>query len=49
MKGIYGICRSQTTRGIMMSRCIGPSLLLLDVEGFDGREKGQVFDIFVVL
>jgi len=33
--------RSQTTKGIMMSRCIGPSLLVLDVEGFDGRERGQ--------
>ncbi|CAM0878743.1 unnamed protein product [Alopecurus aequalis] len=33
--------RCQTTRGIMMSRCIGPSLILLDVQGFDGREKGQ--------
>ncbi|CAM0878769.1 unnamed protein product [Alopecurus aequalis] len=33
--------RSQTTRGIMISRCIAPSLVLMDVEGFDGREKGQ--------
>jgi len=38
--------RNQTTRGIMISRCIGPSLLLLDVEGFDGREKGEVFYVF---
>jgi GTPase SAR1 family protein len=32
---------SQTSRGIMMSRCIRPSLVLLDVEGFDGKEKGE--------
>jgi hypothetical protein len=27
----------------MMARCIRPSLVLLDVEGFDGKEKGEVF------
>jgi len=32
---------SQSTVGIMMSRCIEPSLLLLDVEGFGGRENEQ--------
>uniref|UniRef100_A0ACD5TRE0 Uncharacterized protein n=1 Tax=Avena sativa TaxID=4498 RepID=A0ACD5TRE0_AVESA len=35
--------RSRTTRGIMMSRCIGPSLLLLDFEGFDGTEQDSFF------
>lgn len=33
--------RTQTTKGILMSRCIDPSMLVLDIEGFDGRERGQ--------
>ncbi|KAM0864184.1 hypothetical protein ACQ4PT_044089 [Festuca glaucescens] len=31
----------QTTKGILMSRTVGPSLLILDVEGFDGKERGE--------
>jgi len=31
----------QTTKGILMSRSMGPSLIIIDVEGFDGRERGE--------
>ncbi|UZJ54972.1 hypothetical protein CBS101457_004292 [Exobasidium rhododendri] len=33
--------RRQTTRGIWMSRAQGMPLLVLDVEGSDGRERGE--------
>ncbi|CAO2149746.1 unnamed protein product [Urochloa humidicola] len=35
---------ARTTRGIMISRCINPSLLILDVEGFDGVERQKLQD-----
>lgn len=36
--------RSQTTKGIWLARCveIEPSTLVLDLEGTDGRERGEV-------
>lgn len=34
--------RGQTTRGIWMSKCVSNSnILVLDVEGTDGRERGE--------
>ncbi|XP_028204177.1 protein ROOT HAIR DEFECTIVE 3 homolog 1-like [Glycine soja] len=35
--------RSQTTRGIWMARCVGiePCTLVMDLEGTDGRERGE--------
>merc|ERR1712159_346510 len=33
--------RQQTTRGIWLSKCSDQDLLLLDVEGADGREAGE--------
>lgn len=37
--------RSQTTKGIWMARCAGiePCTLVMDLEGTDGRERGEVF------
>ncbi|KAJ1276517.1 hypothetical protein BS78_05G219700 [Paspalum vaginatum] len=35
---------SRTTKGILISRCIRPSFLILDVEGFDGVERQQLQD-----
>ena len=46
---IISIHRTQTTKGILMSRCIDPSMLVLDIEGFDGRERGQVSNTFSTL
>ncbi|XP_074288996.1 protein ROOT HAIR DEFECTIVE 3-like isoform X2 [Silene latifolia] len=35
--------RSQTTRGIWLARCVGiePCTLVMDLEGTDGRERGE--------
>ncbi|KAG9143297.1 hypothetical protein Leryth_010214 [Lithospermum erythrorhizon] len=35
--------RSQTTKGIWMARCVGiePCTLVMDLEGTDGRERGE--------
>uniref|UniRef100_A0A6V7QY43 GB1/RHD3-type G domain-containing protein n=1 Tax=Ananas comosus var. bracteatus TaxID=296719 RepID=A0A6V7QY43_ANACO len=33
--------RGQTTKGMWLSRCAKPSMLVMDVEGFDGRERGE--------
>ncbi|GMH03757.1 hypothetical protein Nepgr_005596 [Nepenthes gracilis] len=35
--------RSQTTKGIWLARCVGiePSTLVMDLEGTDGRERGE--------
>jgi protein SEY1 len=33
--------RNQTTKGIWMSRATEPSILVMDVEGTDGRERGE--------
>lgn len=37
--------RSQTTKGIWMAKCVGidPFTLVMDLEGTDGRERGEVF------
>jgi len=37
----HGNIRKRSLTGIMMSRCISPSLLLLDFEGFHGRAGWQ--------
>lgn len=36
--------RSQTTKGIWMARCTGiePCTVVMDLEGTDGRERGEV-------
>jgi len=38
------IFRSQTTKGIWMARCVGiePFTIAMDLEGTDGRERGEV-------
>ena len=43
------VFRSQTTKGIWMARCAGiePCTLVMDLEGTDGRERGEVFFSFV--
>ncbi|VAI13208.1 unnamed protein product [Triticum turgidum subsp. durum] len=35
--------RSQTTKGIWMARCVGvePCTVVMDLEGTDGRERGE--------
>uniref|UniRef100_A0A7C8YEU2 Protein ROOT HAIR DEFECTIVE 3 homolog n=1 Tax=Opuntia streptacantha TaxID=393608 RepID=A0A7C8YEU2_OPUST len=35
--------RSQTTKGIWMARCVGiePTTIVMDLEGTDGRERGE--------
>ena len=42
------VFRSQTTKGIWMARCAGiePCTLVMDLEGTDGRERGEVFFFF---
>lgn len=36
--------RSQTTKGIWLAKCAGiePCTLVMDLEGTDGRERGEV-------
>lgn len=36
--------RSQTTKGIWIARCVGidPCTIVMDLEGTDGRERGEV-------
>ncbi|RRT51529.1 hypothetical protein BHE74_00000231 [Ensete ventricosum] len=36
--------RSQTTKGIWLARCadIEPCTIVMDLEGTDGRERGEV-------
>lgn len=43
------ILRSQTTRGIWLAQCAGidPFTLVLDLEGSDGRERGEVLLFFL--
>ena len=38
------VFRSQTTTGIWMAHCAGiePCTLVMDLEGTDGRERGEV-------
>lgn len=38
------IFRSQTTKGIWLANCVGiePCTLVMDLEGTDGRERGEV-------
>ena len=37
-------CRAQTTKGIWIAKCVGiePSTIAMDLEGTDGRERGEV-------
>lgn len=39
--------RSQTTKGIWLAKCaeIEPCTLVMDLEGTDGRERGEVCDV----
>ena len=43
--------RSQTTKGIWMAHCVGiePCTLVMDLEGSDGRERGEVLLDFYLL
>ena len=43
------VFRSQTTKGIWIAKCAGiePCTLVLDLEGTDGQERGDVFFFFV--
>ena len=40
----FAVFRSQTTKGIWLARCAGiePCTLVMDLEGTDGRERGEV-------
>lgn len=39
-------CRSQTTKGIWIAKCTGiePCTIAMDLEGTDGRERGEVIN-----
>jgi len=39
-------CRSQTTKGIWIAKCVGiePATIAMDLEGTDGRERGEVIN-----
>lgn len=41
--------RSQTTKGIWMAKCneIDPCTIVMDLEGTDGRERGEVLVSFI--
>ena len=41
---LMSFSRSQTTKGIWLARCAGiePCTLVMDLEGTDGRERGEV-------
>lgn len=41
-------CRSQTTKGIWLAKCVGiePSTMVMDLEGTDGRERGEVVQFY---
>lgn len=43
--------RSQTTKGIWLARCAGiePCTLVMDLEGTDGRERGEVIFSFITI
>ena len=45
-KVIRFCCRSQTTKGIWIAKCVGiePSTIAMDLEGTDGRERGEVIN-----
>lgn len=41
---IFSVYRSQTTKGIWIAKGIGiePCTIVMDLEGTDGRERGEV-------
>lgn len=41
------VFRSQTTKGIWIARCAGiePCTVVMDLEGTDGRERGEVCNL----
>uniref|UniRef100_A0A6V7QYN1 GB1/RHD3-type G domain-containing protein n=1 Tax=Ananas comosus var. bracteatus TaxID=296719 RepID=A0A6V7QYN1_ANACO len=41
IKDVFFFSQGQTTKGVWLSRCTKPSMLVMDVEGFDGRERGE--------
>ncbi|RRT35265.1 hypothetical protein B296_00055797 [Ensete ventricosum] len=43
--------RSQTTKGIWLAVCAGiePCTIVMDLEGTDGRERGEVSIQYVIL
>ena len=43
-------CRAQTTKGIWIAKCVGiePFTIVMDLEGTDGRERGEVLNFFAV-
>jgi Root hair defective 3 GTP-binding protein (RHD3) len=36
------LCRKQTTKGVWIARFADPGMIIMDVEGFDGKERGEV-------
>lgn len=46
-KYIYFYYRSQTTKGVWIAKCIGiePFTIVMDLEGTDGRDRGEVMHI----
>jgi Root hair defective 3 GTP-binding protein (RHD3) len=39
---IFSMCRNQTTKGIWIAGCVDPCMILMDIEGFDGKERAEV-------
>lgn len=46
---LISFLRSQTTKGIWLAKCTGiePCTLVMDLEGTDGRERGEVLLFFL--
>lgn len=42
--------RSQTTKGVWIAKCIGiePTTIVMDLEGTDGRDRGEVMHIKIL-
>jgi len=45
LKPVWYFSRSQTTKGIWLAKGAGiePCTLVMDLEGTDGRERGEVY------
>ena len=41
--------RSQTTKGVWIAKCVGiePCTIAMDLEGTDGRERGEVISLLL--
>lgn len=38
----FSMCRKQTTKGIWIAKCITPRIIIMDVEGYEGKEREEV-------